>query len=397
MEAGSQQDRPAPVATSLKAGGPGRPRLRELLAEVSAGCSDCGVCVKECAFLQRHGSPQTIARAYDPADALRAELAYECNLCALCTSVCPTGVTPQSLFLEMRREAVDRGASLYKHRGLMRYESTGSSRWFSWYGLPSGCDTIFFPGCALPGTRPRVTLEIYRRLARQIPRLGIVLDCCGKPSHDLGRENHFASMFAEMKEYLVAHGIRRVLVACPNCWKVFTDRGPEFRVETVYEVLTPAPESSFNGGAAVTIHDPCVLRFAPGSQQAVRDLVTATGASVSEMRHHGKRALCCGEGGNAGAVAPDLAQKWRERRATEASGRPVVTSCAGCANHLAGSMSISHVLDYIIDPERAMAGKAPVSRGWLTYWNRLRLKFELKRAVPTGATRVRTFRPGQSA
>jgi Fe-S oxidoreductase len=359
--------------------------------------------VQECGFLQRHGNPRDIARAFDPADPELATMAYECTLCSLCTAVCPSDVKPQALFLEMRREAVDRGTSLQKHRGLLGYERTGSSRWFSWYGLPAGCDTVFFPGCALPGTRPQVTLDIYRRLAREIPALGIVLDCCGKPSHDLGREDHFTAMLTEMKEYLVAHGVRRLLVACPNCWKVFTDRLPELRVETVYETLpavAAAPgvaAAAPSAGATVTIHDPCVLRFAPGPQAAVRKLVTATGATVQEMEHHGENALCCGEGGNAGASAPELAVEWRQRRAAEAAGRPVVTYCAGCANNLAGCVSISHVLDLVTNPEQALAGKAPVSRGWVTYLNRLLLKHRLKREVAAVATRVRTFTPGKRA
>jgi Fe-S oxidoreductase len=389
-----EHGQPAPDAPNTQAGTPRRPRLRELLADVSAGCSDCGVCVKECGFLQRHGNPHDIAVAYNAADPGLAASAYECNLCALCTAVCPSGVTPQALFLEMRREAVDRGASMRKHRGLLGYERTGSSRWFSWYGLPRGCDTVFFPGCSLPGTRPHTTLEIYRRLAHAIPALGIVLDCCGKPSHDLGREDHFAAMFAEMTTYLVSHGVRRVLVACPNCWKMFTDWGPEFRVETVYEVLPATALPRLRGGTEVTIHDPCVLRSAPGPQQAVRGLVAAVGATTREMDHRGETALCCGEGGNAGVSAPDLAGAWRDRRAAEAEGRPVVTYCAGCANRLAGCISVSHVLDLVIDPQRALAGKAPVSRGWVTYANRLRLKHDLKREVPAAVSRVRTFSPG---
>jgi Fe-S oxidoreductase len=390
-------DRPAPGAPSSKPEAPGRPGLREALAEVSAKCTGCGVCVKECGFLQRYGNPHDIAVAYDPTDPRQAAMAYECSLCSLCAAVCPLDIAPQTMFLEMRREAVDRGASMRKHKGLLGYERTGSSRWFSWYRLPAGCDTVFFPGCALPGTRPQTTLEIRRRLAREVPALGIVLDCCGKPSHDLGREDHFASMFGEMKAYLLSRGIRRVLVACPNCWRVFTDRAPELRVETVYEVLRVTPAPRLREGTTVTIHDPCVMRFAPGPQQAVRDLVTATGASIHEMDHHGARSLCCGEGGNIGVTAPDLAKQWRDQRSAEAAGQPVVTYCAGCANRLAGCVSISHVLDLVLDPQRALAGKAPVSRGWRAYWNRLRLKHDLRREVPAVVTRVRTFTPGTSS
>ncbi|WP_246153126.1 TVP38/TMEM64 family protein [Oryzomonas rubra] len=82
----------------------------------------------------------------------------------------------------MRREAVDRGfGSFREHRGLLGYERTGTSRRFSWYGLPEGCTTIFFPGCALPGTRPGVTVAVYERLKEVFPDLGLLFNA-PKPS-----------------------------------------------------------------------------------------------------------------------------------------------------------------------------------------------------------------------
>jgi heterodisulfide reductase subunit B len=70
-------------------------------------------------------------------------------------------------------------------------------------------------------------------LKETIPGLGIVLDCCSKPSHDLGREKVFQLMFGELKDYLFENGARNVLVACPNCHKVFKDYGDGLTVKTV--------------------------------------------------------------------------------------------------------------------------------------------------------------------
>jgi uncharacterized membrane protein YdjX (TVP38/TMEM64 family)/Fe-S oxidoreductase len=378
------------VITSQNEGTALRPALAGMLADEIGGCTGCGVCVAECGFLKLYGSPRAIARAYDPEDPKKNVLCFECSLCGLCSAVCPVGLDPKALFLEMRREAVDRGvASFPEHKGLLAYERTGMSKRFSWYGLPQGCTTIFFPGCALPGTRPAATQKVYQMLLEAIPDLGIVLDCCTKPSHDLGRERFFQDSFGEMVTWLEAAGVKRVLVACPNCYKVFSEYAPQFLTETVYQQLAElAPGSVLEAIAApVTIHDPCVIRSVAAPQEAVRSLLAQAGRRVEEMPHTRGSALCCGEGGSVGALAPDLADSWGERRRVEAAGREVVTYCAGCANHLGKKLQVSHVLDLICHTPKPASG--PV-----TYLNRLRLKYRLKGLVPAALTRERTASGG---
>lgn len=366
-----------------------RPTLKALLDDEINNCTGCGVCVRECGFLKLYGTPRDIARTYDPEDPKKNIICFECSLCGLCTAVCPEGVNPKSLFLEMRREAVDRGyGSFPEHKGLLGYERTGISRRFSWYGLPEGCNTIFFPGCALPGTRPEATMQVYERLKESIPGLGLVMDCCTKPSHDLGRQNFFQEMFGELVTWLESHGIQRVLVACPNCYKVFSEYAPQLLTETVYEALAgqlPAATAQLSA-PAVTIHDPCVIRFNQAPQQAARALVSGAGQIIEEMPHTRRTALCCGEGGTVAALAPDLADEWGELRTDEAAGRQVITYCAGCANHLGKRMKVRHVLDLVCNTPKPSSGP-------ITYLNRLRLKSRFKAAVPASVTRERII-PG---
>ena len=364
---------------------PLREPLAALLADEIGGCTGCGVCVAECGFLKLYGSPRDITRSYDPEDPKKNLLCFECSLCGLCSAVCPEGLDPKALFLEQRREAVERGyGSFPEHKGLLGYERTGMSRRFSWYGLPQGCSTIFFPGCALPGTRPGATMQVYQRLQGVIPELGLVLDCCTKPSHDLGRQQFFLESFGEMAAWLESAGIEEVLVACPNCYKVFTEYAPQFRTETVYQRLSELSPGCLEKHHAppVTLHDPCVVRFASAPQDAVRSLLSGAGLALEEMPHTRTRALCCGEGGSAGALAPDLADAWGERRVAEAAGRQVVTYCAGCANHLGKRLQVSHVLDLVLK-----TGKP--SSGPVTYINRLRLKSRCKKTIPAVLTRER--------
>lgn len=127
-------------------------------------------------------------------------------------------------------------------------------------------------------------------MKRKIPSLGIVLDCCTKPSHDLGRDRYFKGMFQEMKEYLINNGVRNIVVACPNCYKVFKKYGDGISVSSVYEFMVQngLPDTEQVCGV-VTIHDPCALRFDESVHTAVRDLVSAKGLTVEEMAHSGKK------------------------------------------------------------------------------------------------------------
>jgi uncharacterized membrane protein YdjX (TVP38/TMEM64 family)/Fe-S oxidoreductase len=375
-----------------------RASLRAALNEVLERCINCRLCQKECAFLRKYGKPKEIADRYDPSDLAYQGMPFECSLCQLCHAVCPVGAKPADMFLQMRCESVDRGnGSFAEHGGLLAYEKRGTSKRYSYYGLPQGCDTVFFPGCTLPGTRPDKTYALYQELKSRIPSLGVVLDCCTKISHDLGRESIFRAMFEEMKSYLLEKGVQHVLVACPNCHKVFSNYGGKLQVRTVYEILaenSAHPDRRLSG--VVRIHDPCTVRFEDKVHAALRKLVRKKGLEIEEMVHSGKKTLCCGEGGAVGYLAPAFSEKWGEIRKTEAEQDKIITCCAGCAGYLNRKTPTSHVLDLLYEPEAAMAGKAKVSTAPITYLNRLRLKKRFQQDVKSEVIRERSFWAGQA-
>ena len=378
--------------------------LREIRSHIEGRCVDCPTCRSECAFLKKYGTPGEIAISYDSADNKWLMMAYECSLCGLCAAVCPVGLRPDAMFLEMRREAVDRGlAPLAEHRTLLSYERRGASKRFTWYALPRGCQAIFFPGCALPGTRPVQTKRIFEYLQKHDPTLGIVLDCCCCPSHDLGRSSFFTAMFDEMKSYLINQGVKRIITACPNCHRMFRLYGAPLEAVTVYEMLVQWGVPETEGPAAfdtghdfsVSVHDPCGVRMDKGVHAAVRKLAADKGFSIVEMVHAGTKTLCCGEGGNAGAVAPGFAAAWTERRCAETGDRFLLTYCAGCAAKLGGRKKVCHILDAVLDPQAVISGKVNVSRSPMTYFNRLRLKRYMQKQNPDGTTRERTYSADQ--
>jgi len=371
-----------------------RPELERLIAVTISGCTGCGKCVKECAFLIKYGTPGYFADGFDAADAKNLSRPFECSLCGLCTTLCPERLELDGLFLEMRREAVDRGFGEYpEHKPLLNYERLGTSRRFTLYRLPSGCTTVFFPGCALSGTRPDGVNRLFDLLRKDDPAMGIVFDCCMKPSHSLGREQYANAMFGEMNNWLVQQGVQEVLVACPNCQVMFDTLGQGLKVRTVWESLAGSGFMTGGVSATVTVHDPCVIRNAEPVHNAVRTLLKSQGVMVEEMPHSGRTTVCCGKGGGVDMLNPHLAASWGEPRKSEAAGRRIITYCAGCVQALGRETPTSHLVDLLLEPNQTLAGKKMGAGAPFTYLNRLRLKRAFQRREGFAVTRERTFIP----
>jgi Fe-S oxidoreductase len=386
----SEAGRPAEVIS-----GRAPPALEAYLKDIRKGCTECGACTQACAFLTHYGTPKSMALGLDFSFDRHQTIAYECSLCGLCTAVCPEKLDPCRLFLEMRRLYVEGGKfDETAYRAILSYERRGTSALFSWYGLPRGCDTVFFPGCNLPGTRPKVTRRMFRHLQKIIPTIGIVLDCCTKPSHDLGRQAYFESMSGEMIAYLSGRGVKSVLVACPSCYDVFQHHGKGIRVRTAYEIIheSGGMEGAHPGDQEIVVHDPCALRNETSVHQAIRSLLTGMGLTVAEMEHCGKRTVCCGEGGMVAYVKPEFVRSWSGIRAREYGGRQVLTYCAGCAAYLKRAVPIIHIADLLYRPEAALSSNLKGARAPFTYLNRLLLKRRLKRELKAATSQVRRRR-----
>ena len=368
--------------------------LKEQIRIMSEKCIKCKLCQKECAFLRKFGKPKDIADNYDPTEKLYQGMPFECSLCQLCAAVCPAQINPAEMFLDMRRETVRRGKGNYSgHARILGYEKRGISKKYTFYALPQGCDTVLFPGCALAGTRPHRVKDLYAHIQRSIPSLGIVLDCCALPSHDLGRADDFHRMFDQMRHFLLNSGIRHVVVACPSCYKVFKQYGYELTVTTAYKIIAEMDlpvTGQVNG--IITVQDSCASRFDKNVHDAVRDLASAKGLSIEEMPHCRNRTFCCGEGGSVSPINPDFAENWGHMRKREADGKKIVTYCAGCASLLGSSTPTIHILDLVFEPRKSLSGKAKIARSPFTYLNRLKLKNYFKKTVQGPVTRERTFR-----
>jgi len=349
--------------------------LHVLARTISEGCTECRACQFRCAFLNEYGTPKQLADQLLTTGQGRART-FECSLCGLCATVCPARLPLQEFFLAMRRAAQEAGRiSLVPYRALLGYEGTGASRLFRLLRVPDGGDTVFFPGCTFPGTHPATARALWSHLRASVPRLGLALGCCFKPSHDLGRQAFFLERFGALRAALLDRGVRTVLTACPNCFKVFAEYGDGLEARTVYSVLAahPVGQREKAHGTAI-IHTPCPFRRETAIQAAIRSLAEDTGLDVEKTRQDGSASPCCGEGGTVGALRPEFSTRWASLTAERAAGRIVITSCAGCTKYLSAHTTAVHLLDLLFFPGQAVHGRLPHPKGLAPYLHRLRLK-----------------------
>ena len=349
--------------------------LDTALTDTLARCTQCGTCVGHCPFLQRYGTPLSLAKKYADQQ-LDPEVPFVCSLCRLCSVVCPEKLNPGELFWLMRIHLDEIGSIDFRqHKTILQYEKRGMSDLFSLFEIPPGCSTIFFPGCTFTGTRPKQLKNVFELLQRVVPDLGLVLSCCSKPSHDLGRITSFETSFKLVLGQLLDKGITKVLTTCPSCYQIFKQYGTGLEVVTVYELFDK--KGTFPARAeetTVSVHDPCSVRLDPEIHAHVRSLLAKQGRHIAEMEHRGKLALCCGEGGSACFMPENSAEKLVRMREAEANGNPVIAYCAGCTGRLGSHVSCHHLIDLLLDPDATLAGKAKVSRPPFTYLNRFLVK-----------------------
>lgn len=345
-----------------------------VMSDMAARCTSCGECVRPCAFLQTEGTPAAIARLGDTNNNLRA--AYRCSLCGLCDAVCPERLSPSDMFITMRQEAAKRRViDLKRYSPWLTYEKLGGSLLFRRDIIPEGCTTVFFPGCSFPGTRPDDVIKLLQKLRTVDPAIGLVLDCCGKISHDLGLTERFESLFGKLAARLKTKGITHILTSCPGCSKILREHGTEFETTSIYEVIakmgpgaSPPPDAP-----VVTVHDPCPARFDDAQQQAVRQMVLSCGYRAEELPGHGRTTRCCGQGGAVEECVPGTITREAGQITAEADGRTVISSCAACIDTLGARSPALHLVDLIGSQGKLPTPTPPPSsaRRWM---NRLLLR-----------------------
>jgi Fe-S oxidoreductase len=233
--------------------------------------------------------------------------------------------------------------------------------------LPDGGDggkaqRFFFPGCNLSAYSPDLVVETYQYLRDKLPGTGIILGCCGGPSHGIGDQSRLLDVNGKVVDEMKRFGASELILACPHCYHIFQECAPDMQITSLYEVIAEQglPEGARALSESVfSIHDSCNTRYEARVQDAVRHILKELGCQVDEPEFSRERTRCCGMGGMVAYVDFKLTNKIIMRRAKEMS-HGVLSYCATCRDSFAmvGKPSV-HILDLLFNPDWEKAAKTP--------------------------------------
>ena len=218
-----------------------------------------------------------------------------------------------------------------------------------------GYEYLFWVGCAgaYEDRAKKTTKAVAELLAIAGVKylvLGTGETCNGDSARRSGNEFLFQQLAAQNVETLndmfsgVERVDRKIVVTCPHCFNTLGREYPQ--VGGNYTVLHHTqllnrlirdrklvPVSPVDGGADITYHDPCYLGRHNKVYEAPRELIGASGATLTEMPRHADRGLCCGAGGARMWMEEHIGKRVNHERVEEAldtGASKIATGCPFC-------------------------------------------------------------------
>ncbi|MEG0370858.1 MAG: VTT domain-containing protein [Clostridium sp.] len=237
------------------------------------------------------------------------------------------------------------------------HQKNSYSSIFSGSNIPNGCSTVFFPGCSLSGYSGDIVKSTYEYLSSKIENLGVVVSCCGKPAMDIGDSKDFEENFNSQVENFHKRGIKRVIVACSNCYNTLKINN-NIEVISLWEVLRDigVPEGVkgiYNeSDIYAALHDPCPIRNESQIHESVRYILNDIGLKFSEFDKNRNKTQCCGAGKMLMVTNRSLAESIMVKRANSTKCSHIISYCETCVQSMIiGGKKSLHILDLLFNNE----------------------------------------------
>jgi Fe-S oxidoreductase len=303
------------------------------------------------------------------------DILWSCTTCGACVEQCPVDIEHVDHIIDMRRYQVlietefpTELNSLFKN-----LENKGNPwgqnakdrlEWTKGLDfevpvveseLDAETEYLFWIGCAGAfddGQKKtvRATAELLHRAGVNFAVLGSGETCTGDPARRSGNEFVFQMLAQQNVETLNTvfegreAGTRKIVTTCPHCLNTLGREYPQLdgHYEVVHHTqllnklvrdrrLVPKKPAG-NGSAArdVTYHDPCYLGRHNKVYTPPRELIGATGLTLTEMPRNSARSLCCGAGGARMWMEEKTGKRINLERTDEALATGADTIVTGC-------------------------------------------------------------------
>jgi Fe-S oxidoreductase len=302
------------------------------------------------------------------------EVLWSCTTCGACVEQCPVDIEHVDHIVDMRRYQVMIESAFPTELGtLFRNLENKGNPWgqnqsarMDWAKdldfevpvfdgeLAEDVEYVYWIGCAgafddNAKRTVRATAELLHIAGVKYVVLGNEETCTGDPARRSGNEFLFQMMAQQTAEMLnsVFEGRepmqRKIVTTCPHCMNTLGREYPQLdgHYEVVHHTqllnrlvregkLTPVKPVGDGSGPSVTYHDPCYLGRHNKVYEPPRDLVGASGATLTEMPRHADRSLCCGAGGARMWMEENIGKRINLERVDEAIATDASTIATGC-------------------------------------------------------------------
>ncbi|MBZ9686612.1 (Fe-S)-binding protein [Clostridium estertheticum] len=327
-------------------------------------CIGCKKCMKNCIMLDNYcSSPKEIFGEIVRSGEVDIEIPYSCNLCNLCTEVCPSNINQKELYLELRKYAFTshkKAIIPLGYKVVKFHQKSSFSKLFSasTKKMENANCTAFIPGCSLMSYSPEIIMKTYKYLQNIMPEIKIILKCCGNPTYTMGDQQGFKQYYSQLDREIQKLKVTEIITACPNCFISIKKNSSNLKITTVWEKINESVISDMLLNKYVdvdikfSLHDPCPTRLENNTQVAVREIIKKMGIKMEEFQFSKRQTLCCGAGAMVGVTNNKLAVAHMSKRAEEATTDHILTYCQTCAESLSiGDKNAIHLLDLMFNEE----------------------------------------------
>src|SRR3984957_14345208 len=303
------------------------------------------------------------------------DVLWSCVSCGACVEQCPVDIEHIDHIIDMRRYQVMMESEFPSELSvLFKNLETKANPWgqnagdrTNWisevdFDVPvygedvdsfAGYEYLFWVGCAgaYDDKAKKTTKAVAELLAIAGVKyvvLGTGETCNGDSARRSGNEFLFQQLAQQAVETLdgLFEGVetvdRKIVVTCPHCLNTlgreYKQLGANYSVLHHTQLLNRlvrdkklVPVSPVSED--ITYHDPCFLGRHNKVYEAPRELISASGAKLTEMPRHADRSFCCGAGGARMWMEEHIGKRINHERVDEAlatGATTVATACPFC-------------------------------------------------------------------
>ncbi len=354
-------------------------------------CTECGRCQSQCPawHTDKPLSPKLLIMAMrDHAmakvvetESLVGELSpialdvlWSCTTCGACVEECPVDIEHVDHIVNMRRfQVLVESEFPTELGGTFRNLEKAGNPWGAnradrdgWIAecdfpirvvegqLPDDVEYLFWVGCAgayeeRAKKTTKAVAELLYMAGVNFAVLGKRETCTGDPARRAGNEFLYQILarenietFNEVFAARTEKGTKKVVVTCPHC---FTTIGRDY-AQSGFELVMVHHTQLLNqlvrekrlipinkSTTTMTYHDPCYLGRHNEIYEPPRELLGATGVTITEMPRNKERSFCCGAGGGRMWMEEKIGTRINLNRVDEAiatGAQEIAVACPFC-------------------------------------------------------------------